>query len=167
MTEITAPARRRATFNTLEVSQVRKLTADSVEVAFTVPPELVDDYDYLPGQYVALRAHIDDVTDSGRGEIAFRRGAQIVDAQIDRRHHALNLNGNRGMRCQIGQRGDDATVNKGAVATAAKFRPERQPHRDGAVIRDIDSLRPEKVVKRRLRHFLLQPRERRNAIEGF
>lgn len=59
MTEITAPARRRATFNTLEVSQVRKLTADSVEVAFAVPPELVDDYDYLPGQYVALRARID------------------------------------------------------------------------------------------------------------
>ena len=59
MTEITAPARRRATFNTLEVSQVRKLTADSVEVAFAVPPELVDDYDYLPGQYVALRAHVD------------------------------------------------------------------------------------------------------------
>ena len=59
MTEITAPARRRATFNTLEVAEVRRLTADSVEVAFAVPPELVDDYDYLPGQYVALRAHID------------------------------------------------------------------------------------------------------------
>jgi ring-1,2-phenylacetyl-CoA epoxidase subunit PaaE len=59
MTEITAPARRRATFNSLEVAQVRKLTVDSVEVAFAVPPELVEDYDYLPGQYVALRAQID------------------------------------------------------------------------------------------------------------
>jgi ring-1,2-phenylacetyl-CoA epoxidase subunit PaaE len=61
MTDTTAQpaAKRRATFNTLEVSQVRKLTADSVEVAFAVPPELVEDYNYLPGQYVALRAVID------------------------------------------------------------------------------------------------------------
>ncbi len=55
----TAPARRRATFTSLEVTQVRRLTADSVEVAFAVPSELVPDYDYLPGQYVALRAVID------------------------------------------------------------------------------------------------------------
>lgn len=53
------PARRRASFNTLEVAQVRKLTADSVEVTFAIPEELQDDYDYLPGQYVALRATID------------------------------------------------------------------------------------------------------------
>ncbi|ALU38597.1 phenylacetic acid degradation protein [Kocuria flava] len=60
MTDSTAqaPAKRRASFNSLEVSQVRRLTADSVEVAFAVPPELVEDYDYLPGQYVALRAEI-------------------------------------------------------------------------------------------------------------
>lgn len=51
--------RRRATFNTLTVSGVRKLTKDSVEVTFAVPHELVADYDYLPGQYVALRAQID------------------------------------------------------------------------------------------------------------
>lgn len=51
--------RRRATFNTLTVSGVRKLTKDAVEVTFAVPDELVADYDYLPGQYVALRAQID------------------------------------------------------------------------------------------------------------
>lgn len=51
--------RRRATFNTLTVAGVRKLTKDSVEVTFTVPDELTADYDYLPGQYVALRAQID------------------------------------------------------------------------------------------------------------
>ena len=51
--------RRRATFNTLTVAGVRKLTKDSVEVTFTVPDELAADYDYLPGQYVALRAQID------------------------------------------------------------------------------------------------------------
>lgn len=51
--------RRRAAFNTLTVANVRKLTKDSVEVTFAVPDELVADYDYLPGQYVALRATID------------------------------------------------------------------------------------------------------------
>ena len=51
--------RRRARFHELEVAEVRPLTADSVEVSFTVPPELEDDYDYLAGQYVALRHTID------------------------------------------------------------------------------------------------------------
>lgn len=51
--------RRRATFNRLTVAEVRKLTKDSVEVTFAVPEELAADYDYLPGQYVALRAQID------------------------------------------------------------------------------------------------------------
>ncbi len=50
--------RRRATFNTLEVTQVRPLTDNAVEVTFAVPDELTDDYTYLPGQYVALRATI-------------------------------------------------------------------------------------------------------------
>ncbi|WFP16965.1 1,2-phenylacetyl-CoA epoxidase subunit PaaE [Citricoccus muralis] len=51
--------KRRASFNSLTVSEVRKLTADSVEVTFAIPEELQDDYDYLPGQYVALRATLD------------------------------------------------------------------------------------------------------------
>ena len=55
----TAPARRRARFHTLEVDEVRPLTDDSVEVTFAVPDELVDDYTYLPGQYVALRREFD------------------------------------------------------------------------------------------------------------
>ncbi len=38
---------------------MRRLTADSVEVSFAVPPELHDEYDYLAGQYVALRKTID------------------------------------------------------------------------------------------------------------
>lgn len=51
--------RRRARFNTLPVSEVRPLTADAVEVSFAVPEDLREDYDYLPGQYVALRVTID------------------------------------------------------------------------------------------------------------
>lgn len=56
----TAPSRRRATFHELEVAEVRRLTADAVEVTFAVPEELVDDYDYAPGQYVALRKELPD-----------------------------------------------------------------------------------------------------------
>lgn len=53
------PAKKKATFHTLTVAAVRPLTDDAVEVSFAVPPELQDDYDYVPGQYVALRATID------------------------------------------------------------------------------------------------------------
>lgn len=55
----TAKARKRARFHALKVSEVRPLTADSVEVTFQVPTELHEDYHYLPGQYVALRARLD------------------------------------------------------------------------------------------------------------
>src|SRR3546814_1017337 len=55
----TASGRRRARFHPLRVAEVRPLTSDSVEVTFAVPADLVREYEYLPGQYVALRAHID------------------------------------------------------------------------------------------------------------
>ncbi len=51
--------RRRARFHRLRVAEVRRLTADAVEVTFAVPDELADAFDYAPGQYVALRARID------------------------------------------------------------------------------------------------------------
>lgn len=56
-----ARTRSRARFHTLTVEEVRPLTEDSVEVTFTVPAELADDYDHLPGQYVALRTMLDGV----------------------------------------------------------------------------------------------------------
>ena len=52
--------RRRARFHELEVVDVRPLTAEAIEVTFAVPDELHDDYTYLPGQYVALRAKVGD-----------------------------------------------------------------------------------------------------------
>ncbi|WP_417234417.1 1,2-phenylacetyl-CoA epoxidase subunit PaaE [Arthrobacter sp.] len=52
--------RRRASFHTLTVGEVRRLTAAAIEVTFEVPDELVEDYDYLPGQYVALRKELED-----------------------------------------------------------------------------------------------------------
>jgi len=56
---MTTTTRRRATFSTLTVSEVRRLTTDSVEVTFAVPEELQEDFDYAPGQYVALRTELD------------------------------------------------------------------------------------------------------------
>lgn len=58
--ENSAKSRRRASFHALEVKDVRRLTADSIEVAFAVPPELFGHFDYVPGQYVALRAQLPD-----------------------------------------------------------------------------------------------------------
>lgn len=55
---MTAPTKKKARFNSLQVSEVRRLTDNAVEVSFEVPEELRADYDYVPGQYVALRADI-------------------------------------------------------------------------------------------------------------
>lgn len=57
-TTLPAADKRRASFNSLMVSSVRPITDDAVEVTFQVPEDLVNDYDYIPGQYVALRATI-------------------------------------------------------------------------------------------------------------
>ncbi len=61
MIEPLAPeaASRRGAFHTLTVSDVRSLTADSIEVAFEVPAELRGAFDYAPGQYVALRKELE------------------------------------------------------------------------------------------------------------
>ncbi|BAS10608.1 1,2-phenylacetyl-CoA epoxidase, subunit E [Arthrobacter sp. Hiyo4] len=55
-----ASGRRRPSFHTLTVSEVRRLTEDAIEVTFDVPKELVGQFDYLPGQYVALRTTLPD-----------------------------------------------------------------------------------------------------------
>ncbi|WP_415854459.1 1,2-phenylacetyl-CoA epoxidase subunit PaaE [Sinomonas sp. G460-2] len=61
--------RRRASFHTLEVSEVRRLTNDAIEVTFAVPPALADEYDYIPGQYVALRSQLPDPASGEAREI--------------------------------------------------------------------------------------------------
>lgn len=54
-----ATSKRRSTFNELTVSEVRSLTPDSIEVTFAVPAELAEAYNYVPGQYVALRKDLE------------------------------------------------------------------------------------------------------------
>ncbi|HSU70523.1 MAG TPA: 1,2-phenylacetyl-CoA epoxidase subunit PaaE [Micrococcaceae bacterium] len=53
-------SRRRASFHPLTVSGVRRLTEDAIEATFAVPVELAGQFDYLPGQYVALRTTLPD-----------------------------------------------------------------------------------------------------------
>ena len=55
-----ATGRRRASFHALAVDEVRRLTDDAIEVTFGVPAELAGQFDYLPGQYVALRTTLPD-----------------------------------------------------------------------------------------------------------
>lgn len=50
-----APAKKRGSFHPLSVAEVRRLTDEAIEVTFAVPEELQGQYDYVPGQYVALR----------------------------------------------------------------------------------------------------------------
>lgn len=50
--------RRRASFHELTISRVRKLTDDAIEVTFAVPEELIEDFDYAPGQYIAIRTSV-------------------------------------------------------------------------------------------------------------
>lgn len=51
--------KHRAKFHTLSVAEIRPLTADSVEVTFAVPENLQGEFDYVPGQHLALRATVD------------------------------------------------------------------------------------------------------------
>jgi ring-1,2-phenylacetyl-CoA epoxidase subunit PaaE len=69
------PTRRRARFHSLQISQVRKLTDDAIEVSFEVPAELAGDYSYEPGQYIAIRTALD-------GE-DLRRSYSICQAPVE------------------------------------------------------------------------------------
>ncbi|WP_323959246.1 phenylacetate-CoA oxygenase/reductase subunit PaaK [Arthrobacter sp. JZ12] len=51
--------RRRTAFHELTVSEVRRLTEDAIEVTFAVPADLAGKFNYVPGQYVALRTTLD------------------------------------------------------------------------------------------------------------
>ncbi|WP_431073926.1 1,2-phenylacetyl-CoA epoxidase subunit PaaE [Microbacterium phyllosphaerae] len=73
--------KKRARFHTLAVEEVRPLTEDSVEVTFTVPAELADDYDHLPGQYVALRTTLEG-TEVRRSYSLCRAPEHRTDEQI-------------------------------------------------------------------------------------
>jgi len=47
-------------FHTLQVSEIRRETEDTVSIVFTIPKDLSNDYHYLAGQYLTLRSTIAD-----------------------------------------------------------------------------------------------------------
>jgi len=59
LTQSAAPAPRALGFYPLAVADVRRETADTVSVAFTVPPPLTDTFRFIPGQYLTLRSTVD------------------------------------------------------------------------------------------------------------
>ena len=46
---------RRATIHPLRVAKVEPITDDAVAIEFEVPPELVDEYQFVQGQHISLR----------------------------------------------------------------------------------------------------------------
>ena len=46
-------------FHKLKVADIRRETLDAVSIAFSVPPELQDDYRFSPGQHLTLRRECD------------------------------------------------------------------------------------------------------------
>ncbi len=58
-TEAATSPRRRASFHPLTIREVRPLTDNAVEVTFAIPDELTDDFNYVSGQYVALRTELE------------------------------------------------------------------------------------------------------------
>ena len=46
-------------FHTLTVSEIEPLTDDAVAITFAVPDEVSEQFRYLPGQHVTVRAFID------------------------------------------------------------------------------------------------------------
>jgi ring-1,2-phenylacetyl-CoA epoxidase subunit PaaE len=73
-------------FHALRVAAVQRQTADSVAIAFDVPPELADAYRFAPGQYLTLRRDFADGEKrrsysicSGPDDSVLRIGVKRVD----------------------------------------------------------------------------------------
>lgn len=76
--------RKRARFHRLRVSGVRALTDSAIEVTFEVPEELAGAFDYLAGQYVALRTTLDDREVRRSYSICRAPGAGSISVAIKR-----------------------------------------------------------------------------------
>ena len=48
-------------FHTLQIADIRKETEDTVSIAFNLPPDLKEDYSFLSGQYLTLKAIISGI----------------------------------------------------------------------------------------------------------
>ncbi|MCU1470317.1 MAG: phenylacetic acid degradation protein [Glaciihabitans sp.] len=73
---VTTSTRRRATFHSLVIAEVRHLTADAIEVTFEVPESLAHQFSYEPGQYIAIRTSL-------VGDASVRRSYSICQAPVE------------------------------------------------------------------------------------
>jgi len=86
---LTKPARHRARFHTLTVTEVEPLTEDAVAVSFAVPDDLAQEFAFEPGQHLTLRATVagQDVRRSysiclSRPEALERKEVRIASARL-------------------------------------------------------------------------------------
>ncbi|MEO8518939.1 MAG: 1,2-phenylacetyl-CoA epoxidase subunit PaaE [Dermatophilaceae bacterium] len=86
---LTKPARHRARFHTLTVTEVERLTEDAVAVSFAIPDDLAQEFAFEPGQHLTLRATVDgqDVRRSysicrSRPEALERKELRIASARL-------------------------------------------------------------------------------------
>ena len=87
---ITKPARHRARFHTLTVTEVERLTDDAVAVSFAIPDALAEEFAFEPGQHLTLRATVDgqDVRRSysiclSRPDALRRKELRVAAARVD------------------------------------------------------------------------------------
>jgi ring-1,2-phenylacetyl-CoA epoxidase subunit PaaE len=45
-------------FRSITVSAIKRLTPQSVAISFSIPEELHEEFSYLPGQYITLKADV-------------------------------------------------------------------------------------------------------------
>lgn len=76
-------ALKRPEFHSLLLTRVRLLTEDAVGLTFLIPDERIDDYRFLPGQYLTLRADIDGAD--------VRRCYSIASAQQENRRLEVGI----------------------------------------------------------------------------
>lgn len=88
---ITKPARHRARFHTLTVTDIERLTDDAVAVSFAIPDDLADEFVFEPGQHLTLRATVDgqDIRRSysicrSRPQALARKELRIASARVVR-----------------------------------------------------------------------------------
>ncbi|MCO5258708.1 MAG: FAD-binding oxidoreductase [Crocinitomicaceae bacterium] len=67
-------------FHQLTVKQINRLTADSVEVVFSIPEELKEEYKFIPGQYVTLDLKIDGKEERRSYSICSKKGEDVAIA---------------------------------------------------------------------------------------
>ncbi len=86
---VSSPPRRRARFHPLRISRIEHLTDQAVAVTLAVPPPLREEFAFLPGQHLTLRAEIDgdDVRRSysicsSRGEYAESGQLRVASARV-------------------------------------------------------------------------------------